>query len=358
MSKRNLQNGLACLHVARLVFSSDHQPGIRRIKRQKTFTYFNARGRSVTGIRAVQRIESLAIPPAWKHVWICPDPRGHIQATGRDARGRKQYIYHAEWRVVRDEAKYGRLLEFARRLGRLRRRTRRDLRRPELCKEKVLAAVVQLMEATLMRVGNEEYARTNHSFGITTLRGKHVQVRGATIRFRFRGKSGILHDLDLRNRRLARVVKACQELPGETLFEFASSDGAIHPIRSEDVNAYLREATGIDCTAKDLRTWAGTVSAAAGFSELAAFSSPTGAKRNVSEVMAVVAKRLGNTKAVCRRCYVHPGVIETYLSGALAGILDVEAIAERRGLTGLTKAERAVFGLLLRISKRKPRLDG
>jgi DNA topoisomerase-1 len=333
-----------CLRIANLVYSSDDQPGLRRLRRRKSFTYVNARGRMLTALRIIARIRSLAIPPAWEDVWICPDPRGHIQATGRDARGRKQYIYHAGWRAVRDEAKYGRLLGFAQRLGRIRRRTRRDLRRRGLCKEKVLATVVRLMESTLMRVGNEEYAKQNRSFGITTLRGKHVQVQGPRIRMRFRGKSGVLHELDVHDRRLARIVKACQELPGEELFEFEGSDGKIHSIKSEDVNAYLRSASGIDCTAKDFRTWAGTVAAASALSQFDVFRSPTEANRNVSQAMALVAKRLGNTKAVCRRCYVHPGVIDAYLAGSLAASLAKDVVS---GSTrDLSRDERAVFGLL------------
>jgi DNA topoisomerase-1 len=334
------------LRLAKLIYASDQSLGIRRRRQRGTFTYFTAEGRPIAAVRIVARIRALAIPPAWQNVWICPDPRGHIQATGRDARGRKQYIYHPDWRAVRDDAKYGRLVDFARCLGKIRRRLRRDLRRRGLCKDKVLAAVVELMEATRMRVGNEEYARRNQSFGITTLRGKHVSVRGAHMRFRFRGKSGVQHVLDLCDRRLARIVRSCQELPGEELFQFEGDDGKIHSVKSDDVNAYLREAAGIDCSAKDLRTWAGTVAAAAVLRDFDAFPNATQAKRNVAEAMSIVAKRLGNTRAVCRRCYVHPGIIDAYLNGSLVGDLtDAIAMGPIR-IAHLTDDERAVFAFL------------
>ncbi len=267
--------------------------------------------------RTLERIRSLVIPPAWRNVWICDDPRGHLQAVGRDARGRKQYRYHPEWRRVRDETKYERLIGFARALPTIRRKTSQALRKVSLSREKVLAAAVQLLEKTLIRVGNDEYTRHNNSFGLTTLRDGHVQVRGDRIRFMFRGKSGVEHEVDLDDKRLARVVKACRDIPGYELFQYYDGDGSRQTIDSADVNDYLRELTGDEYTSKDFRTWAGTVLATEMLLECGPCTTQSQAKRNIVQVVESVAKRLGNTKAVCRKCYIHPAIIEAYEAGEL-----------------------------------------
>jgi DNA topoisomerase-1 len=275
----------------------------------------------------LQRIKALVIPPAWTDVWICTDPRGHLQATGRDARGRKQYRYHSRWREVRDEVKYGRLVTFARTLPRIRRRTSADLRRRGLPKAKVLAAVVQLLEKTLIRVGNEEYARENRSIGLTTMRDQHTRINGSSVRFEFRGKSGVQHAVDFRDARLARIVKALRDLPGYELFQYVDKEGRREVIDSADVNAYVRQISGDDFTAKDFRTWAGTVLAAGALSELAQFSSTAQARRNIVRAVEAVAKRLGNTRAVCRKSYIHPAIFEAYLDGATIAA-DESAVVE------------------------------
>jgi DNA topoisomerase-1 len=268
------------------------------------------------------------IPPAWTGVWICPDPRGHLQATGRDARGRKQYRYHARWRQVRDEDKYGRLAEFGRALPAIRRRIARDLRRPGLPREKVLAAVVKLLETTFIRVGNDEYARDNRSYGLTTMRDAHVRVSGSTVHFIFRGKSGVRHELELDDRRLARIVKQCRDLPGQELFQYLDERGAVVDIGSADVNAYLKDITGTDFTSKDFRTWAGTVLAATLLRDEEPSVTATAGKRAVVRAIDEVARRLGNTRAVCRKCYVHPAVIDAYLDGTIVRVMGKPAAPE------------------------------
>ena len=289
---------------------------------------------------------ALAIPPAWTDVWISPIRRGHLQATGRDARGRKQYRYHPRWRAVRDEAKYGRLIEFARALPRIRRRTDRDLRRRGLPREKVLALVVRLLEATLIRVGNDEYARENRSYGLSTMRDRHVEVRGATMRFTFRGKGGKEHDIDVRDERLARIVRQVQELPGQTLFQYRDADGARQDVTSGDVNDYLREISGAEFTAKDFRTWAGTVAAAMALQEFTEIDGEAGRKKAIVRAIETVAERLGNTPTVCRACYVHPDVLDSYLDGSLVDALTRRARGVGRGAHALRAAEAAVLGLL------------
>jgi DNA topoisomerase-1 len=279
--------------------------------------YLDARGRRVRDRGTLDRIRSLVIPPAWRDVWICDDPRGHLQAVGRDARGRKQYRYHPDWRQVRDETKYDRLIGFARALRVIRRKTSEALRQPRLSREKVLAAAVQLLEKTLIRVGNGEYARHNRSYGLTTLRDGHVRVRGDRIRFVFTGKSGVEHEVDLADRRLARVVKACRDIPGYELFQYYDEDGGRQAIDSADVNDYLRELTGEEYTSKDFRTWAGTVLAAERLLAYGPCGTPARARRAVLDVVASVAERLGNTKAVCRTSYIHPAVFEAYETGEL-----------------------------------------
>jgi len=295
--------------------SDERTPGIRRVGSSTRFRYVRANGRAVSAPAELARIKALVIPPAWTDVWICPDPRGHLQATGRDARGRKQYRYHARFRQMREEAKYGRLPAFAQALRRIRRRTAADVRKRGLPRVKVLAAAVQLLEKTLIRIGNEEYARANGSVGLTTMRDRHTRVRGADVRFEFRGKSGIAHVVDLHDARLARIVKACRDLPGYELFQYVDEAGERQTICSDDVNAYLRHISGDDFTAKDFRTWAGTVLAAQALARLARFKSQTEAKRNVVQAIAAVAKRLGNTRSVCRKCYIHPAILAAYMDG-------------------------------------------
>jgi DNA topoisomerase-1 len=327
-------------------------PGIRRIGSRSRVRYVGPKGRTIADRAELRRIKSLVIPPAWTDVWICPDPRGHLQATGRDARHRKQYRYHPRWRVVRDEAKYGRLITFAHALPKIRHRTRANLRLSGLQREKVLAVVVQLLEKTLIRVGNEEYARENHSFGLTTMRDSHAKIKGTTLRFEFRGKSGIEHAVDLRDARLAKIVKACQELPGYELFQYVDDAGARQTIDSADVNAYLRAISGEDFTAKDFRTWAGTVLAAKALAEVAAFKSTAEAKRNIVRAIESVAKRLGNTKAVCRKCYIHPAILDAYMDGATVATIRARAGKLARTGAGLSAEEVAVVGILERRLKK------
>src|SRR3954452_6977431 len=301
--------------IAGLRYVCDQRtPGIRRLGSPGRFRYVRADGRKVSS-DDLARIKSLVIPPAWTDVWICASPDGHLQATGRDARGRKQYRYHVRFRQMRDEVKYSRLPAFAQALRRIRRRTAADLRKRGLPREKVLAAAVQLLEKTLIRIGNEEYARVNGSVGLTTMRDRHAKVRGAQVRFEFRGKSGVPHAVELHDARLAKIVKACRDLPGYELFQYVDADGARQSICSDDVNAYLREISGHDFTAKDFRTWAGTVLAAQALARLARYKSQTEAKRNVMEAIACVSQRPGNTKAVCRKAYIHPAIFAAYMDG-------------------------------------------
>jgi DNA topoisomerase-1 len=320
---------VAAARVAGLRYVNDDDPGFRRRRIGERFTYLHPDGTRVTDPQTLQRIRSLAIPPAWTDVWICPKPNGHIQATGRDARGRKQYRYHPRWREVRDETKYHRMIEFGEALPAIRERVDADLVRPGLPREKVLAAVVRLLELTYIRVGNEEYARLNRSFGLTTLRDRHVAIEGSRVHFRFRGKSGKVHETGIRDRRLARIIRACQDVPGQALFQYIDSDGQRQSIDSADVNEYLREIAGQEITAKDFRTWAGTVLAFRALCALDAASSSTEAKRNLVAAIKDVAGHLGNTPAVCRKSYVHPGVIDAYLDGDLGTVL--LSSAERTG---------------------------
>jgi len=292
--------------AGRLRHAADSEPGIRRRGRPGAFLYVAANGRRITAERTLARIRSLAIPPAWEAVWICADPRGHLQATGRDARGRKQYRYANEWRQRRDADKFGRMREFARVLPAIRRRVRNDLAAPGLPRRKVLAAIVRLLEDTCMRIGNERYAEQNGSYGLTTLRNRHARVAGGRIELEFRGKGGKFHRMAIEDPRVARVVRRCRELPGQKLFEYLADDGARQCIDSADVNAYLKEIAGIEVTAKDFRTWAGSVFVAA---ELARREGRIGPSHVVAAVHQA-AKRLGNTPAICRKSYVHPRVLD------------------------------------------------
>jgi DNA topoisomerase-1 len=333
--------------AAGLRYVTEANAGLRRRRVGKSFTYLDGGGARIRDADTLRRIRTLAIPPAWTDVWICPSSHGHIQAVGRDARRRKQYRYHARWRQARDETKYNRMLAFATALPEIRRRVHEDLQRSGLPREKVLATVVRLLETTLIRVGNEEYARDNGSFGLTTMRSRHVDVSGATLRFQFRGKGGKEHTVDVKDPRLARVVKRCQDLPGHELFQYLDEGGGRQTIDSADVNAYLREIAGEEFTAKDFRTWAGTVLAALALREVAAFRSVTHAKRNITRAIESVARQLGNTPTICRKCYVHPAVIDAYLDGVTVSAL--ERRTERRigeALSGLRPEEALVLGLL------------
>lgn len=311
-----------------LRFTSDDRPGISRRRAGRGFSYRDADGAVVRDAATLARIRSLAIPPAWTDVWIAPDPRGHLQATGRDARGRKQHRYHPAFRERREHAKFDRMIAFAGLLPRIRERVDEDLARRGLPREKVLAAVVRLLELTLIRVGNEEYARLNRSFGLTTLRDRHARVEGGRLRFRFRGKGGRTHEVALRDRRLATVVGRCQDLPGQDLFQYVDDEGEVRDVRSEDVNAYLREISGGEVTAKDFRTWAGTVLAYRALRALQPGATERDARRNVVEAMRQTAEHLGNTPAVARRSYVHPGILQAYLDGGIREAL-VEAAEEQ-----------------------------
>lgn len=295
----------------------DNEPGIRRERRSDSFVYLDVDGQEISDPEIQARIRSLAIPPAYTDVWICVHANGHIQATGRDARGRKQYRYHPEWSTQRDETKFGRMAAFGRALPEIRSRVSRDIRLAGMPRTKVLATVVRLLEATLIRVGNDGYAKANKSYGLTTLLDQHVAIQGSTIAFSFRGKHGIRHRISLRDRTLANIVQRSRDLPGRELFQYVDKQGRVRDVTSDDVNSYLRACTEGCFTAKDFRTWAGTVLCFANLLEVGPAPSPTRAKRNVNEVVARVAERLGNTPAVCRRSYIHPVVINAYLDGSL-----------------------------------------
>jgi DNA topoisomerase-1 len=351
-------DGRAAAQAAGLRYSSDARPGITRRRAGRGFAYRSADGVSLRDRTALARIRALAVPPAWTDVWICPDPAGHLQATGRDAAGRKQYRYHARWRARRDDAKFERLIEFARVLPRIRERCDADLAGPGFSREKVLAAVVRLLEMTLIRVGNEEYARLNRSFGLTTLEDRHARVDGASVRFRFRGKSGQRHEVGLRDRRLARIVRRCQELPGQDLFQYVGDDGVPHDVASDDVNAYLREISGADVSAKDFRTWAGTVLAYRALRALAPSEDARTAKANVVEAVRLTAGRLGNTPAVARKSYVHPAILDAYLDGSIRAALLEAAETQTEPPSGPDPAEEAEVVAILRQRLRMKRSQG
>lgn len=340
-------DGVDSARAAGLRYVSDTAPGIRRRKAGRGFFYTDARGERITDQATLQRIRSLVIPPAWTDVWICPRPNGHIQASGRDAKSRKQYLYHPRWREVRDSNKFERMLAFGEALPGIRARVEEDLKKPGLSRERVLATVIRLLETTLIRVGNEEYARTNESFGLTTLRNEHVDVSGSELRFQFRGKSGKECEVGVKDRRLARIVKACQELPDQELFEYRDPNGELRDVTSSDVNDYLREITGQDFTAKDFRTWAATVMAFVALRDCEACGSAAQAKKNVVAAVKAASARLNNTPAVCRKSYIHPAVLETYLDEATRALLhdcpDPELL---QALDRLDADERAVLSFL------------
>jgi DNA topoisomerase-1 len=348
-------DGVAAAKSAGLRYVSDTGPGIRRRMGSLGFTFIDPNGRVIRRKAEIARINKLAVPPAWTDVWICPDPRGHIQATGRDAKGRKQYRYHTSWRACRDGNKYDRMLAFADALPAIRRRTSVDLARPGLPREKVLATVVQLLEKSLIRVGNDEYARKNRSFGLTTLRNRHAAVRGPKVKFEFKGKSGVKHSVDIEDARLARVVKACQDLPGQELFGYVDENGEGRDVGSADVNAYLKDITGEEFTAKDFRTWAGTVLACTALREIAATESEARAKKNVVQAVEAVAGILGNTRSVCRKSYIHPVIIESYIDGSMAQTLGTRAAGSTKRRNGLKSDEVAALTLLQRMLTKDPR---
>jgi DNA topoisomerase-1 len=329
-----------------LHYVDDTQPGIRRKKQRGKFCYFDPAGQRITDPDEIRRINALAVPPAYTDVWICADPRGHLQATGRDARGRKQYRYHPRWREVRDLDKYSRLRDFGLALPKLRKQLEALLAAPGFSRDKVMATVITLLDATLIRVGNTQYARDNHSYGLTTLRNRHVEINGSAILFQFRGKSGVEHQITVKDRRLARIIKRCQEIPGQNLFQYLDENGERHSITSSDVNAYLQTLTGADFTAKDYRTWAGSALALAVLRELQ-WQPESEAKRHVVEMVKNVARQLGNTPAVCRKCYIHPAVLEGFVLGTLA---QLPRPRMRKGL----RAEEVGLAMLLETLVSEP----
>ena len=339
----------AAAKAAGLRYVHDDRPGIRREAVRDGFRYLDAHGEPVGDDATLKRIRSLAIPPAWTDVWICPQANGHLQATGRDARGRKQYRYHPKWREVRDEVKYERMINFGKALPQIRKEVDRALSLPGLPRDKVLATIVYLLEATMMRIGNDEYARENKSYGLTTLRNRHVKIDGSDVEFRFRGKSGVYHDVKVHDRRLARIIQRTRDLPGQDLFQYLDEDGERHTVGSSDVNDYLRAITGEDYTAKDFRTWSGTVLAALALQEFESFDSDAQAKKNVVRAIESVAEKLGNTPSVCRKCYVHPAVLDAYLDGTMLEGLRAraeESLVEE--LQDLQPEEAAVLAMLQR----------
>ena len=347
MKWSKLQNPAQSAQAVGLRYVNDNVPGISRQRAGKGWIYRDRRGRVLRQPKELERIKRLAIPPAWTDVWICPDRQGHLQATGRDARRRKQHRYHARWREIRDETKYNRMLAFARALPTIRQRLQRDLKRKGLPRPKVLATVVRLLEVSLIRVGNDEYARQNESFGLTTMKDRHVDVNGSKLCFNFRGKSGIRHEVDISDRRLAGIVKSCQDLPGQELFQYIDDEGKTQDVRSSDVNEYLRQISGHDFTAKDFRTWAGTVLAAMALREFQKFDSKAQAKKNLVQAIESVAAKLGNTPAICRKSYIHPEVIGAYLDGTLLETLKQRAQEQlTREVKKLPPEEAAVVGLL------------
>lgn len=331
-----------------LRYVSDSKPGIRRERGEDgEFQYFDAHGQPIDDEKTLARIKSLGIPPAYADVWICPSDNGYLQATGRDAKGRKQARYHPRWRETRDQNKYEHMMAFGDALPKIRKRVEKDLSHPGLPREKVLATVTRLLETTLIRIGNKEYAKDHYHYGLTTLHNRHVDVEGTTVHFHFRGKSGKEHAIDLRDRKLAGIVKRLRDLPGYELFQYEDENGELQTIQSEDVNAYLREITGQDFTAKDFRTWAGTVLAALTLQEFERFNTETQAKKNVVQAIKTVSQRLGNTPAICRRCYVHPAVLDSYLDGTMLQSLEQRAEqALVESLHSLQPEEAAVMALL------------
>jgi DNA topoisomerase-1 len=337
----------AAARSAGLRYVNDEQPGIHRQGKPGAFQYLDANGERVRDDDTLERIRKLVIPPAWTDVWICKYAHGHLQATGRDVRGRKQYRYHARWRELRDESKYERMLNFGKALPAIRKAVDAGLKLPGLPREKVLATIVFLLEATMMRIGNEEYARDNQSFGLTTLRERHVRLDGTKVQFRFRGKSGVHHSVEVQDRRLANIIRRTLDLPGQELFHYVDDDGETHTVGSADVNEYLQSIAGEDYTAKDFRTWSGTVLAAVALLEYEKFDSEAQAKKNIVQAIESVSKKLGNTPTICRKCYVHPAVLESYLDGTMLEALRRRARQQmKEDLHALKPEEAAVLALL------------
>lgn len=332
--------------AAGLRYVTDATPGIRRKRAGKHFSYIGLDGKPIHDEVELKRIRSLGIPPAWKNVWICPNPRGHIQATGRDAKGRKQYRYHPKWREIRDETKYDRMIAFGEALPTIRERVAHDLKLPGLPREKVLATIVRLLDMTSIRIGNEEYARENGSFGLTTMQEKHVEVEGSKVQFHFKGKSGKEHLIDVKDRQLARIIKKFQDLPGRELFRYIDEDKELRTISSDDVNEYLQQITGQEFTAKDFRTWAGTVTATCTLLDLGEYESQTQAKKNVVRAIESAASHLGNTPAICRKSYVHPEIVDAYLDGKLLQAVKQDEQAVVEALHGLRPEELSLLAFL------------
>lgn len=332
---------------AGLRYVSDTMRGLGRKRVGKHFSYIGLDGKPIHDGEELKRIRSLGIPPAWTNVWICPNPRGHIQATGRDAKGRKQYRYHPRWREIRDETKYDRMIAFGKALPAIRERVAHDLKLTGLPREKILATIVRLLDTTSIRIGNEEYARENNSFGLTTMRDDHVDVAGTNVEFHFRGKSGKEHTIDVKDRQLARIIKKCQDLPGHELFQYYDEHDNLHVIESDDVNAYLHQITEQEFTAKDFRTWAGTITTTCTLEDLGVYETQTQAKKNVVRAIESASKHLGNTPAICRKSYVHPEIIDAYLNGSLLKALkrgDEQSVVE--ALHGLHPEEISVLAFL------------
>ena len=341
--------GLKSARAAGLRYTYCDKPGITRRRRGKGFIYKDAQGRVIRDERTLARIRALVLPPAWTDVWICNDPRAHLQATGRDARGRKQYRYHKDWTSERDSTKYHRMLAFAEALTTIRKRTRRDLMGPACCRPRVLATVVELLGKTYFRIGNEEYARTNKSHGLTTLQDRHVTIRGRRMRFAFRGKSGVFQTIEIEEPQLAKAVQQCHDLPGQSLFQYRDDEKRVRDLTSTDVNKYLREISGGPFTAKDFRTWFGTLTAAEALDEMPEATSKTASNKCIVQAVDKVAATLGNTRAVCRKGYIHPAVFDAYLSGVtLSRVSPVRA----KVMSGLTNAEARLVSLLQRTSRR------
>jgi DNA topoisomerase-1 len=331
-----------------LRYVSDDGPGIRRETEEDCFRYLDVNGKSITKESEIKRINALRIPPAWENVWICPAPNGHLQATGRDAKGRKQYRYHDQWRQLRDQTKFTRMIAFSDALPKIRERIEQDLKLPGLPKNKVLATVLRLMELTRIRVGNEEYAKTNKSFGLTTMRDRHVDISGSTIHFKFRGKSGVEHDIEVSDRRLARIVKNCRDIPGQELFQYIDEEGQRQSIDSGDVNDYLREITNEDFTAKDFRTWSGTVLATLELHEAGMGESKTATKKAIVQAIKTVAQHLGNRPATCRKYYVHPAVLDAYEAGSLHEVMTQQLEQDIEELSCGLRCEELVVVTLLK----------
>lgn len=353
------EDGPQMARLAQLRYVNDESKGIQRRRAGDGFHYLDGDGKHVAEEAVLRRIKALAIPPAWKEVWICPLENGHLQATGRDDRGRKQYRYHRRWREVRDETKYNRMLEFAKALPKIRKRVARDMRARGLSKQKVMATVVRLLETSLIRVGNDEYAHDNHSYGLTTMKDRHAKISGSTVQFHFRGKSGKTHTVQVHDAAAARIVRQCRDIPGQDLFQFYDEQGEHRHIRSEDVNEYLHQISGAEFSAKDFRTWAGTVLAGIALQEFQKFDSHAQAKKNLLKAIESVAAKLGNTPAICRKCYIHPEILDGYMEGTTIDTIRREAESQlKNNLHQLTPEEAAVVAFLQRrLAQKKQPLE-